>query len=145
MLENMLEGLSQQWPDFAFGASSFIADATTTHFKVKNRGAQIERNSKLRQEIQEKGTKHLLKKSIGINGALGAVVLGAACLGVDYLIGIEDSYLNLHHTFLYGACGLRHLTSIANVFYAKGMDKTAEIINIPTTLYLKTFFSKKYN
>jgi len=130
--------------DVAFTTGSCIADNSTTYLSVKKHGIDIERNINTRKGMSHQGVGNYLLKS-GFRDFVSFISIGGLFLGIDNLIQIEDYYLNMHHTFLYGIGGLKYLAAVTNIATASGMHRTAKIISLPIRLCLKILQKNRYD
>lgn len=123
--------------DAGFTAGSAIADSLSTYGIVKKSGIDCEADLEIREGMRREGIeKHLVKNAAYATKEL--LKVGAVLYGIDYLLGIDDNALNLHHAFLYGASGLKYLAALGNTLSVLNMERASNAVTLPVHLFLKT-------
>lgn len=129
--------------DFLYLACSEIADASTTCLFAKKFGADRELHNETREGIKREGTLRYLTKN-GLKWIGEGVLIAGTLYGADYLLGIQDNWINLHHVPCYGIGTLKYLASLNNAGRAYGLENFADAVSVPLVLYSKIFGGKKY-
>ncbi len=137
-----LERLLSTVIDYAFFAGGEICDKLSTYsFVTREGGPHNEGNILLRYSISKEGTKKAMLKSAK-NSLIGGLVYLGVTYSIDFLLGIEDNTLNLHHLFCYGAGAGKYWAALTNKMGDYGLRKTAHILQTP--LRLHTFAMNRF-
>ena len=126
-IENLLSGLAL---DEGFIAGSTIADAVSTYIFVNRDGINAEGNRAAREGMKNEGvSKWLCKASIKQIAGQTTIALGA--YGLDYLLGIQDNTINLHHLYCYirGAGG--YSAALLNLVSTFNFLETFWVVGLP--------------
>lgn len=128
--------------DYLYVEGSGVLDSVTTYLGIKKHGADLETNLIVREGVKKEGTAKYLLKEFFYWSVKGACILGLA-YSLDCVLGIEKSYLNIHHTLAYSNGTLGYLTAIRNLAVSNGWTKTADamaFVGIPDILVGKIVY-----
>ncbi len=62
--------------------------------------------------LNDKGSRFMIDTTLRLAGKTGIITLTA--YGIDYLFGIDNNAINLHHIFCYGGGSLLYLSALSN-------------------------------
>ena len=118
--------------DFAFWEAGTVADNSSTVFALKKNPKLHEQSFETVEKIEQEGAIKTMIKDVK-NQTLQAGATFAVTYSIDYMLGIQNNMMNLHHAAFYGFGSMKFMAATHNILMAYGKkDLARKVVYVPT-------------